>query len=331
MKYTISFCVPVYNKIELTKKIVDEILSCERKDIQVVISDNNSTDNTLEVLRQYNDSRLKVCTNSIVGYNPALANWYNALENGDGKFLYLVMSRDQLHAKSIDKLVDVCISAGDKVAVLYDLYGSKPFDDVLENRYFFMKTKHPTGYVFRRDYYRTVKMRKTIFTKFQYSFPEIMITALLLEKFEAKRVSTGFFRYKFLIDYKNTKSTFGEIYFSPEQRIKQCVIFAMFYKRYCREEIFYILERLYGNSLNEVARFYKETMANKNIVYHYGLETREVSELEQTKNCIKLMFIYCGMIIKSKVSYKEYVHMLKIIGKTQEYIVKNMLGINCMH
>lgn len=55
----LSVCLTVYNQIELTRKNIDALLQCDRKDVEFVISDNCSTDPIEELITSYGDARLK--------------------------------------------------------------------------------------------------------------------------------------------------------------------------------------------------------------------------------------------------------------------------------
>ena len=64
MKTTkISFCIPTFNRDISVNKLVCEILKCSRRDIEVIVQDNNSTDLTLNYLSQIDDKRLKIYSN----------------------------------------------------------------------------------------------------------------------------------------------------------------------------------------------------------------------------------------------------------------------------
>ena len=62
MSSLVSVIVPVYNSTAYLKRCVDAILAQTYKDLEVVLVDDGSTDDSLDICREYakNDSRVKV-------------------------------------------------------------------------------------------------------------------------------------------------------------------------------------------------------------------------------------------------------------------------------
>lgn len=86
-----SFIVPAYNVSKYIKKCVDSILSCNMKDIEVIVVDDGSTDDTLEILNKYNDDRLKIISKQNGGASAARNDGINA---SSGEFLAFIDGDD---------------------------------------------------------------------------------------------------------------------------------------------------------------------------------------------------------------------------------------------
>lgn len=83
----ISVCLATYNGEKYLREQVDSILAQLNPDDELIISDDGSTDSTLEILKSYSDRRIKVHHNSIKhGVN---ANFENALRNAKGDYIFL--------------------------------------------------------------------------------------------------------------------------------------------------------------------------------------------------------------------------------------------------
>jgi len=83
----LSVLIPVYNEKFTIKSCVERVLAANTSglDLEVIISDNNSNDGTIEILKSFNDSRVKVLfrdSNDGKG-----ANIKNALKNATGDLL----------------------------------------------------------------------------------------------------------------------------------------------------------------------------------------------------------------------------------------------------
>ena len=71
----LSICIPTYNRAETLKKNVISILNYPSQDLEVVVSDNCSTDETIKILNEINDDRLSVHSNS-----KNIGSWLNGFK-----------------------------------------------------------------------------------------------------------------------------------------------------------------------------------------------------------------------------------------------------------
>lgn len=60
MHYKISVCIPTYNGEKYIGEQLESILKQLDMQDEVIISDDNSTDHTLEVVRRLNDNRIRI-------------------------------------------------------------------------------------------------------------------------------------------------------------------------------------------------------------------------------------------------------------------------------
>ena len=56
----VSVVVPVYNAENYIKKCIDSLVNQTYKDIEIIIVNDGSTDNSLEVIRKFDDERIKI-------------------------------------------------------------------------------------------------------------------------------------------------------------------------------------------------------------------------------------------------------------------------------
>lgn len=166
----VSVCIPAYNNADYISETIDSILSQTYKNIELVIVDDNSKDNTLEILRDYEarDKRVKVYHNE---KNLGMAgNWNHCLELCTGEFIKLMCADDLIVPEAIAKEVAVFEKYPEVVLVssntkLVDLDGKnkgfykrypmkKPIDGKIVNkRGFFNKNYYgaPQANLFRRS------------------------------------------------------------------------------------------------------------------------------------------------------------------------------------
>ncbi len=152
----LSFCIPVYNRSNRIKKIIEQLIDFKSNEIEIVISDNASSDDAKEVVSQFDDLRIKYYRNrKNVGMD---ANFILVMKRARGKFIFLLMDEDEVELETIpwileeirknNKLSQLCGSIGDKrpkyigdYAEALKVVREKPqmFEDILMKRYLFNK------------------------------------------------------------------------------------------------------------------------------------------------------------------------------------------------
>ncbi len=118
---TLSVCIPTYNQKELLNKLLIDLLKYEGNDLEIVVSDNASTDGTYEMLQTIKDPRLHLFRNerNVDMY----ANSHIAWQKAVGKYRIFVKDRNYVHADEIAEFIsfakkvsfDVIVAIGKKV------------------------------------------------------------------------------------------------------------------------------------------------------------------------------------------------------------------------
>ena len=94
MGIIISFCITVYNQIDLVKKCLDSIVAYKGKEIEIIISDDKSTENIQGLVNGYHDERIKYFLNKEnLGHD---RNILCALSRASGKYAFLLRTRDMI-------------------------------------------------------------------------------------------------------------------------------------------------------------------------------------------------------------------------------------------
>lgn len=60
---SISVCMPVYNASRYLRDCIDSILSQSFTDFELLIVDDGSTDDSVEIIRSYSDSHIRLIEN----------------------------------------------------------------------------------------------------------------------------------------------------------------------------------------------------------------------------------------------------------------------------
>ncbi|WP_407432353.1 glycosyltransferase family 2 protein [Methanobrevibacter sp.] len=106
----VSIIIPSFNTGKYISQCLDSVVNQTLKDIEIICIDNHSTDNTLNILKEYakRDSRIKII--SFNENNGAAASRNIGIENATGEYIGFVDSDDYIHLEMFEKLYDAAIS-----------------------------------------------------------------------------------------------------------------------------------------------------------------------------------------------------------------------------
>lgn len=127
----ISVCIATYNGEKYILKQLNSILPQLREDDEIVISDDSSSDRTVELLKALNDPRIRILGNQ--KFRNPIFNFENAMLNAKGDFIFL---SDQDDLWMPDKVAVVLGALKDSDLVLTDCEIIDSQDEVVESSFF---------------------------------------------------------------------------------------------------------------------------------------------------------------------------------------------------
>lgn len=104
----VSICIPTLNRACYLQKAVESSISQTYTNIEIVISDNASIDNTLYMLSLFNDPRMVVLKH--INTVSMQENWNECIRKADGEFFILLSDDDYLEVTAIEKMVTMFIN-----------------------------------------------------------------------------------------------------------------------------------------------------------------------------------------------------------------------------
>ena len=103
-KAILSFCIPVYNQTEMVRECIGELLKYKGEDIEVVISDDCSTEDIEGLVKSFNDSRVKYFCNEVnLGHD---LNIISSFRNAESDFAFLLRVRDRVLHTGIPLIIE---------------------------------------------------------------------------------------------------------------------------------------------------------------------------------------------------------------------------------
>ncbi len=139
----ISVCIPTYNGSLYIKEQLDSILTQLGADDEIIISDDHSTDDTLSIIKSYNDPRIKIFIHDRIN-NPFSGTYRNiyyvyknveyALNHAKGDFIFLSDQDDVWLPNKVARVMRE-FNSGAK-CVLHNTIVVNQDKDVLNSSYF---------------------------------------------------------------------------------------------------------------------------------------------------------------------------------------------------
>lgn len=105
MAIKLSFCIPTYNRGAYLGRLIESIASQWTDEVEIVISDNASTDNTEEVIREYQRKYPRIIYEKAEMNMGADKNYLRAIELANGDYCWLFGSDDYLAEGAIERLL----------------------------------------------------------------------------------------------------------------------------------------------------------------------------------------------------------------------------------
>lgn len=95
----ISVCIATYNGAKFIKAQLDSILCQLGDDDEVIVSDDSSTDDTVEIVRQIDDKRIKLFPDQ--KFRSPILNFENAISQAQGQYIFLSDQDDEWDDKKV--------------------------------------------------------------------------------------------------------------------------------------------------------------------------------------------------------------------------------------
>src|SRR5687767_7387347 len=112
----VSICIPSYNSGEFIKQTLESVLAQTYGNIEVIVADDVSKDDTVQIARSISDPRLKVSVNEknlgVVG------NWNRSIELANGEYIKIMGADDLLAPSCVDEQVKAFLNSKENIALV---------------------------------------------------------------------------------------------------------------------------------------------------------------------------------------------------------------------
>ena len=105
MEELITVIINVYNGEKFINRCLDSVVNQTYKNIEILIINDGSTDNTLDICKSYKDDRIRIITTENLGLSMSRNI---GIDNAKGEYLYFVDVDDWVKLDTIEHLYDLC-------------------------------------------------------------------------------------------------------------------------------------------------------------------------------------------------------------------------------
>lgn len=100
----ISVCIPSYKNEEFIAATLESVLKQTYRNLEIIITDDRSPDNTVSAVKRFSDPRIRLFENRLnLGVG---GNWNEALSHATGKYIKLMGADDLIYPECIQRQVD---------------------------------------------------------------------------------------------------------------------------------------------------------------------------------------------------------------------------------
>lgn len=155
----VSVCIPTYNGEKYLSAAIESAVNQTYKNIEIIISDDNSKDNTLKIAEKY--QAVSTVPFKIIHHEPAGigANWNNCIQYASGEYIKYVFQDDVLKPDCIEKMMEVALK-DNKVGLVFS---KRTFiDESGNNRFSDWKEKYQDLHIYWKNLQQINSGRKLL-------------------------------------------------------------------------------------------------------------------------------------------------------------------------
>lgn len=183
----LSICIPCYNGGDKVVACVEHILSYKGIDIEVIVNDNASQDNSIARLKEIEDKRLRIFVND-KNIGP-FRNWHAALSKGNGRYVMLLQDNDMLVVENLHDYL--CFLRKVDYDIIKNAYNNREHISksitAAQSQYFGKIFSHASYQAYKGDVIRKLKPLECSFDYNFCTYPYFIWDMQILQKHSVSR------------------------------------------------------------------------------------------------------------------------------------------------
>ncbi len=103
----VSIIVPIYNSEKYLKKCIDSLIDQTHNNIEILLINDGSTDNSEKIIKKYKDKRIKYISQKNIGIGKTRNK---GIKLSKGKYIMFIDSDDYIGKNCVEKMYDLAVS-----------------------------------------------------------------------------------------------------------------------------------------------------------------------------------------------------------------------------
>ncbi len=105
----VSLCIPVYNGAAYLQTALDSAVNQTYSPLEILIVDDGSTDNTLEIAKSYSQKHPNIKLHFNQQNQGLVGNWKKCIELAAGDWIKFLFQDDYMQPRCVEKMMTVCV------------------------------------------------------------------------------------------------------------------------------------------------------------------------------------------------------------------------------
>lgn len=328
----LSICIPLHNRSDVVQKEIDNLMQVNDDRFDIVIADSSDKG---EGLKTNQGKRIKVY--KFDPQTPAMQNWKNALDCGDGIFCFHLNDRDEIVIDKLSHFIDFLEEHEDYNGGVckYVRINQEPIicispEEALMNVPYF--AIHTTGVVVNTKKYKRLEELDEVFTYKYGIHPHDIILGRLSDSGRLFIYTEEIWRYASHDFYKKNMSgvNLGErkrLFFYPSERLYElgCCLDELQKRKVLESTKNTKKEQMLKNYLHLATVVFFYFIENEHETMHYGIETKKYSNIQKYRYANKILNEWCRSLLINKELRRKlviFLHYDLFVFFTAKYTAK---------
>lgn len=132
VKPCVSVIIPAYNRENTINRAITSVLEQTLTDLELIVINDGSTDQTLETIQSFSDDRIKIVNKKINRGANAARN--SGIEESNGDYISFLDSDDELHKEHLEKSIQRLKQGSDKCEGVFTSFKKVSAGKTVEKR-----------------------------------------------------------------------------------------------------------------------------------------------------------------------------------------------------